>query len=682
MDLSRRLAGGELSELFGGVALEHDQRARKFMFRLAARESLRQATDEQRAVLEAYARGVNAGLESLKSRPWEYWVLQVEPRAWIPEDTFMITFAMWWDLQFSSLRSEIAQRDVNARVSPAAMAFLYPRGTSWDAPNDAKGVTAPLRVPTETELNVRGTTANGATASLEREPSAGSNGWAVSGQLTSTRAALVASDMHLGLRVPTVWYRARLRMGSMDLNGLTLAGAPVLVAGSNGSVAWGFTNSYGDWLDTDIIPCATIPLESRPGVIKVKGGDDVNYVVEVGPAGMLYEADADKKRCVFVRWLAMVPSATNLGLLSLEHATSVEQALSRAPRIGIPHQNLNIGDRDGHVAWTIIGRIPGDAARATLGAALPLAAGSAVTWTDGPAHPHLLDPAAGRIWTANARPIDDAASEALVGGDEAATGADYDLGARAAQIRDDLLAIAADAKPADMLRVQLDDRALFLGRWRELLLKTLDDGKDAKLRDLVAGEMPRATPDAVTYRLVHSFRSRVQRAAWGMILESIGLDPTEARVPAQFEGPLWELVTQQPMHLLAARYPDWNAFLLAQTEGLLEDPGKLEPVAIRHPLSSALPFGPRLLDMPIVELPGDHDMPRVQDGAFGASNRFAVSPGHEAQGYLTIAGGQSGHPLSPYYRAGFAEWAQGKPLPFLPGPTAHRLQLTPGSAGR
>jgi penicillin amidase len=81
--------------------------------------------------------------------------------------------------------------------------------------------------------------------------------------------------------------------------------------------------------------------------------------------------------------------------------------------------------------------------------------------------------------------------------------------------------------------------------------------------------------------------------------------------------------------------------------------------------------------MPDAALPGDHDMPRVQDGAFGASERFAVTPGREAEGYLQIAGGQSGHPLSPYYRAGFAEWAAGKPLPFLPGVAEHRLALNP-----
>ncbi len=81
--------------------------------------------------------------------------------------------------------------------------------------------------------------------------------------------------------------------------------------------------------------------------------------------------------------------------------------------------------------------------------------------------------------------------------------------------------------------------------------------------------------------------------------------------------------------------------------------------------------------MPALELPGDHDMPRVQEGAFGASERFAISPGHEDQGYLTLPGGQSGHPLSPYYRAGFLGWAHGEALPLLPGPAEHTLTLTP-----
>ena len=70
-------------------------------------------------------------------------------------------------------------------------------------------------------------------------------------------------------------------------------------------------------------------------------------------------------------------------------------------------------------------------------------------------------------------------------------------------------------------------------------------------------------------------------------------------------------------------------------------------------------------------------MPRVQSSTFGASERFGVSPGREAEGYLHMPGGQGGHPLSPFYRAGHDDWAQGRPAAFLPGPAAHVLRLLP-----
>src|ERR1700738_2151438 len=116
MDLSRRLAAGELSEVFGQVAVEQDKKARLFRFRQVAREVLQQGTPEQRAVLEAYARGVNAGLASLRSRPWEYWLFRSVPVDWRPEDTILVSHAMWWDLQYSGLDREIRRQEINAHL--------------------------------------------------------------------------------------------------------------------------------------------------------------------------------------------------------------------------------------------------------------------------------------------------------------------------------------------------------------------------------------------------------------------------------------------------------------------------------------------------------------------------------------------------------------------------------------
>ena len=717
MDLSRRLAAGELAELFGSVALEQDRNARLFRFRSVAREVLAQAAAAERAVLEAYARGVNAGLARLAGRPWEYWVLGQPPLPWRPEDTILVEHAMWWDLQVNGLRREILRQQINARLGGAqcgarwkcGLSFLYPAGTSWDAPAapaSEGAVSAAPAVPPAEVLDVRyGSVASAASAGVPGSPAAGSNSWAVAGRLTTTGAALVANDMHLGERVPPVWYHARLRTvagagtQALDLNGVTLPGAPLLVAGSNGHIAWGFTNSYGTWLDVTRVPCTAVgqrELTTPSGPvalsvvreeIRVHGTQPQVLEVKSAAAGVLLRADEAQHNCWFGSWLAQNPAATNLGLMALERATSVAEALALAPAVGIPHQNVVIGDAQGHIGWTIYGRIPEDtgATRARGGA----------PWTTTADHPRIVDPPLGRIWTANARVATDDHQLQLIGGDVATLGAEYDLGARAGQIRDDLLALQGKVTPADMLRIQLDDRAVFLARWRTLLLGVLDTEalrdhpRRAQVRQLIASWNARASVDSVGYRLVRAYHDRTQQAVWDMLLAGLHLPAQDAAPPAQFEGPLWQLVTAQPLHLLAKTYPGWPEFLRAQVDATIAELGASCPelahcawgahnmVRIRHPLSRALPWLASFLDMPTVELPGDHDMPRVQDGAFGASERFAVSPGHEQDGYLHLPGGQSGHPLSPYYRAGFGQWALGTPLSFLPGPAEHTLTLTP-----
>jgi penicillin amidase len=155
------------------------------------------------------------------------------------------------------------------------------------------------------------------------------------------------------------------------------------------------------------------------------------------------------------------------------------------------------------------------------------------------------------------------------------------------------------------------------------------------------------------------------------------------------ESPLWALVSAQPIHLLAPKYATWSALLLDavdQTSASLTTGGRKladrrwgeeNAVRIAHPLSGAIPVLGRWLDMPRTSLPGDSHMPRVQGPSHGASERFAVSPGHEDEAYLHMPGGQSGHPLSPHFGDGHSAWARGEPTPFLPGPTVNRLTLVP-----
>jgi penicillin amidase len=714
MDLSRRLAAGELAELFGAAALEQDEKARMFRFRHLAGIVLGATTPEQRALIAAYARGVNAGLASLHSRPWEYWLLGALPEAWREEDTVLVSYAMWWDLQYGGFEREMLKRRINAKLAGAdcapgwkcALKFLYPPRTIWDSPNGTASAAANTAEVFDS-VKLHGQSAQASRGdSAARSADAGSNNWALAGAFTATGAALVASDMHLNLRVPAVWYRVRMRAASgstdaaLDLNGLTLPGTPLLVAGSNAHVAWGFTNSYGKWLDLEPVEClavndselttaaGSIPLTVHREEIKVHGKPSVVLTVRSASVGLLFLAEPEERRCWFARWLATVPQATNFNLQKMETATTVDEVLALAPSIGIPHQNLIVGDQGGHIAWTVFGRIPTAAGAARLTGEGP--------WTSALEHPHLKDPPSGRLWSANARPIDDARMEAVLGGDEAFTGAGYDLGARAHQIGDDLAALHGGATPADMLAVQLDDRAVFLARWRTLIVELLDaealqdHPRRGQFKHWVADWNAHASVDSVGYRLVREFRDQTEGTVWRMTLQGLGI-AEHALPPDQFEQALWDLVSTRPPDKLGSEHGSWRGLLLGQIDAtiarLTERCGELarctwgarHVVRIRHPLSGALPYLARFFDMPTLALPGDHDMPRVQDGAFGASERFSVSPGHEEGGYLHIPGGQSGHPLSPYYRAGFLAWAEGRPVPFLPGSVQHRLTLEPST---
>jgi penicillin amidase len=745
MDLSRRLAAGELAALLGERLVAQDRAARAFRLRAVARRVLADATPPQRAWLEAYARGVNAGIESLAVRPWEYLLLRASPAPWRAEDSILAVHSMWWFLQQHMLGNDISRLEIAARIEervaaasldeadarPAAevLRFLYPRGGEWDAPNfqtlaeqaaaAADGGAAAPVVPSPDLLDLRadrGGRATAAAAVIAREAALpGSNAWAVAGAHARGGAALVAGDMHLGLRVPATWYRVRLLVargpgdgaaaGPIELNGVTLPGLPALVAGSNGRVAWAFTNSYGDWSDVQPVACDTsrnvfltaqgersfrlhsetiLVAHEEPQVIEVRDSP-LGVLLRVDPPRSAASAGAGRlgQTCWLARWLISERGATTVAAREMQLLGDVDAALQLAPQVGMPHQNLVIGDRGGRIAWTIIGRIPRNAGYAL--------AGQPVEWRGPGEVPVIRDPQSGRIWSANARHVDGAA-EAVIGNDEAAGGMHYDAGARQRQIRDLLLALERPATPADMLAIQLDDRALLLERWQRLLLGTLDEDavrnqpQRAELRRLAADWQGRAAVDSVSYRLVREFRERTRAEVWRMITSALDAGKDSQPYPL-FENSLWRLVSEQPPHLLGGGYADWRAFLLQQADAVIAaaeaDCGSLarcpwgaaNTTAIRHPLSAALgPLG-RYLDMPARQLAGDTNLPRVAGPSFGASQRFAVAPGREAEGYLHLPGGASGHPLSPFYRAGYEDWAEGRPSPFLPGPPVHTLLI-------
>jgi penicillin amidase len=706
MDLERRLAAGELAELLGPKVLEFDKEYRMDRFRQVARQVVERGGPEQRAFLEAYTAGVNAGLSALGARPPEYLILFAEPRPWQPEDSVLCLLAMFIELQSDPAARQSRLGAMRDALPPELFAFLAPRGTEWDAPMLGRAETQPP-VPGPQVCDLRKLPGQPRSAALEEQPPAfpGSNNWAVAGSRTADGRAILANDMHLAITVPSAWFYASLEWPGADgmqrVTGVTLPGTGAVAAGSNGHVAWGFTNSYGEWRDLVVLeqpegdpdayrtPDGPKRLEHLQETLHVKGGKDQQLEILQSVWGPVVDTDARGRRRA-LRWVAHDPEAVNFRSLGLETARTVAEAQSVANRSGIPAQNFVCADAQGHIGWTIMGIIPRRVGCDGLPASWADGSRRWDGWLEPERYPRIVDPPGGQVWTANNRVVDGPMLDLLGDGG-------YDLGARARQIRDDLAALAKPTEQ-DLLRVQLDDRALFLERWRGLLLDLLtpealrQDPRRVEFRRLVQAWSGRADVDSVGYRLVRGFRLLFGRQVSSSFAAAYRQSEDPRFRPglfAQAEGPLWALATQRPPHLLDSKFKTWDESLLTAVDQVIEQLtakhtaladhpwGQLNSPKVQHPLAKAVPALGRWLDMPTLPIPGDSDMPRVQEREFGASERLVVSPGHEDDGIFMMPCGESGHPASPHYGDGHRDWAAGRPRAFLPGPAVATLVLRP-----
>lgn len=705
MDLMRRVSTGELSELVGAMAIEKDKKQRVHRIRARAEAGLAAMADGKRAQLEAYTAGANAGLAALRTKPWPYLLLRQTPKRWELQDAALVGYAMYFDLQDAANERELALWRIKPHLPPALYALLTRDGTRWDAPlvGAARGDAA---LPTAAEVNLR--TLPGppgkrhGVAADDIVP--GSNNFAVDGTVGKDGRAIVANDMHLGLRAPNIWFRARLRYadprapgGRVDVTGFTLPGLPAIVVGSNTHVAWAFTNSYVDTADwrihtackpTEIETTTCVKPVSHTEIIRIAGGTPVKLGVQETDWGPILHREGD--RLFALRWNAHQTGALGFGLSDMPIARDLDQALSIADRSAVPTQNLLIGDSKGRIAWRLIGPLAqrAEGCEPTLPGTDAEQAGHCMPWTVATDRsPSVIDPPGHRLWSANHRTMDAAALASLGDGG-------YAFGARAKQIRDGLFARYTMTE-RDLLAIQLDDRALLLGEWHRMLGETAARSKSPALTELAAAAKRwdgRASAESTSYRIVRAWRLAVhERVAEGLTAPAHAALGDAFEMPAfqQLEGVVWPMLQQRPTHLLSRKYATWDALLEDAAKDVGDELKAQGPLAQRtwgerntaeicHPLAKAIPvLGKRMLCMPTDRLSGDGGMPRVVGPSFGASERMVVSPGREAEGIAHMPGGQSGHFLSPFWGAGHADWVEGKPTPFLPGETRYTLTLSP-----
>ncbi len=698
MDLARRAAAGELSALLGKATIKMDEAKRIHRFRTRLRDTVGRLRYSEQQTLQAYADGVNAGLNNMSVRPWQYLALRADPQAWAPVDSLLVIAEMYSMLQGRTMETAFSDALMREQLNEKVFDWLKPRGGSWDATLDGSVIpTAPMPNPALIDTRAAKAAAPATTAtaptpaaivsaiSSADAPLIGSNAWAITGALTKHGGAMVANDMHLGLTVPNIWFRAQLQYtenGAIrKLAGLTLPGVPALVAGSNGDIAWGFTNAYGKWLDW--VPAKGLPAVDFTEVIQVKGSDSVTLKgreTSVGPIAKTYDG-----RDFALAWMAHRPGAINLRMNAISSATDVVSALDIAHGAGMPHQNFFVVDKQGNAAWTIAGFM--HERKKTGGAALDFAQASDVAYDALAAekYPTIKNPTDGRLWSGNNRKLGGTGGAVIGEGGG-------DVGARAQQIRDRLRERQKFSE-AELISIQYDNESRFLARWRDQVrFSAAEAGKpgSADMLDALKKWNGRADVDQVGHRVVRAFRSRVHDELWKAWMATLAPKLGKAAlVDGRFEYPVWQAITERPMHLLPPPFASWDEFLSAQaafvrddlikTEGNIANAtwGNRNKAAIKHPFSRIIPALAPYLDMPPTPLAGDNNMPAVALSSFGASQHMAIAPGREAEGILTMPGGQSGHPLSPFYGAGHKDWLEHKPSPLLAGPAAHNLVLRP-----
>ena len=428
MDLMRRAASGELSELLGEVTLRHDEVARILGTRRAAEQSLAGSSERTRALLGAYSRGVNAFIAARGRFAAPEYLLLGPPRKWAPVDSVLWAETMGLALS-GNLNLELARLALSGRLSRAAILSLWP--TADALPADQASVAGASSVALLARRTLAAMPRFPAPFSL---PDRASNAWAVDGRHSVTGAPLLAGDPHLSYGLPCLWYLARIDTPGSTLVGATAPGTPFMVIGRNRQLAWSFTTAAADTEDLFVEhaldrshyagPAGPLAFTRRIERIKVRGRPDTVLTVREtrhGPvlsdlAGLfgLPSSGAD----VIAAQIASLAADNRApdGLDALDHATDVDEAGRAASMLTAPVQNLMVADR-ATIGLFTTGRVPirrsGDGAMASDGA------DGRDDWigaASGAALPHIVSPPSGVLVNAN-EPVEGSGSTVFMGRD-------------------------------------------------------------------------------------------------------------------------------------------------------------------------------------------------------------------------------------------------------------------------
>lgn len=719
MDLLRRTERGELAEILSAgpnnVVLEQDKQHRTLGFARVVEAELAQASPASRALLQAYADGVNAYIATLdaKSLPPEFQILQYKPAPWTPADSLLIV-KLFGEALSSTWRLDVMRAGL-AGLPAEKRAMLLPETSPLDVlvvgkdktkiANSAQSAPASaITAETFTALVRHQQIADDALArvGLFAAGLAASNNWVVNGKHTVTGKPLLANDPHLTPSAPSIWYMVHLSAPGIRVAGVTAPGLPGVVIGHNERIAWGFTNVGPDvqdlYLETFdetnptryLTPGGWREAEIRHEQIKVRKGftdaasDVVNHDVTVTRHGPIVFEKAGKRYAL--KWTALDPKLNNPdSSYAMNRARNWKEFSTALRSFTAPTQNIVYADVDGHIGYHAAGVVPirksGDGSVPYDGST---DAGEWTSYIPSDKLPTVFDPPSGIIVTANQR---------IVGNDYPyflthSWAQPY----RARRILD-LLKEKPKLSADDFRRIQGDVYSMghvLFARQAVKILRGQLTAADSKLNEALAAFEKwdgKVTADSRTALLLSqmrvAFRSRVLTAALGdELVRNYGW--------SNFDTTIDRLMTEQPKDWLPKEFSSYAELLRATfddarkaiAKNLGEDEskwmwGEFVKVRFPHPLASAPLIGLQFTIPPFPQN-GTGGLAATPNVGASVSMRMIADASDWDKTQHGITLGESGVPASRHWSDQLADWRAVTPrvFPFSEAAVASATKTT------
>jgi penicillin amidase len=730
MDILRRVARGQLSEILGPKAIPLDKQFRLLRFGPVAERDATLLDEESRTAMEAYARGVNKFIEQHQNKlPIEFTLLKYKPQAWRPADSLAIAGYMYQTLT-NTWEDELDRAQVTARVGADRAKALYAQDATFDhfvvgdpdRPGDGSqrsGTNPDDEDDDDMDLDsVLKASAKSPESSFPDVTSAlapaivqwvgesqrdirhalGSNNWVVSGEHTATGKPLLANDTHLELSVPPIWYQMHLTCPGWNVKGFTLPGAPLVVIGHNDRIAWGFTNNGADVQDLYIetfnpaqpdeykVNGKWMKAQIVDEIIHVKGGADEHLRIVVTRHGPVMKQSGNTGYAL--RWTATEPGGLANTYNRLGKAQNWKEFREIMRNVWGPAQNAVYADVNGNIGYVMAARVP---IRKKGHGEVPVPGDTDLYEWKGyipfEQLPQAFNPEDGLIVTANAR---------VVGSDYIPYLTDHwEEPYRTARIWD-LLHDRHDLRPDDMLKVQTDAYSypdLFLAEQLASAgkISTPKDVRTQKLIELSRDWNGIADADSV----VVPFLEGTRRAALKLILQPV-LGDDAGLYQWRSMAFLQRMLTDRPANWLPAGYKNYDELLIAAADesvktleattgsARVEDWSwkKFDSLEILHPIGRE-GWLKKIFSITDKPQSGTSYSPRAATRHHGPAMRLVASVGDWDNSLMVIPGGQSGQIGSGHYADQFRYWYEGKPViaPFSDAAEAavrkHRLTLKP-----